>query len=457
MTLLAALLFSASFEPIGLWFLAPIGFALLFKKVERANSPVITLLSFGLISQGVILFWSGKYVGLLPWALLSILQAIYLIPVGSIFKKTRNLWYTIAALLVMDEIRSRFPFGGFGWTRIGFSQADAPYLNLVSIGGVALLSFLVLLLAYLISHLRVRSVLLILIIICFLPVGTSAALATSNSLSVAGVQGNTPKVGLEFNERAEAVFNLHLEKTRTIAKPIDLIVWPENSSDIDPFLTPGINAKLASLSQKKDSPIIIGAVLRSNGTLRNASILLDSMSTKSIYIKQHLTPFGEYIPLRGLAEIVSPYAAGVRDFSPGGKYLVHKVGDFEVGPIICYEIIDDSLVRLAAAKSDALVVQTNSATFSGTSESAQQLNITRIRAAEHNRDILSVSTVGISALIDNNGKVLKQSRENVSEIIYGSLRSNRSETISDKLGGRSWILIVGLSTLYGAICQRRFI
>ena len=455
-TLLAALLFSASFEPIGLWFLAPIGFALLFKKIERTNSPVISFLFFGLISQGVILFWSGKYVGLLPWALLSILQAIYLIPVGFIFKKTRNLWYTITALLLMDEIRSRFPFGGFGWTRIGFSQADAPYLNLASIGGVALLSFLVLLLAYLLTHLRVRSVLLI-SIICFLPVGTSAALATSNSLTVAGVQGNTPKVGLEFNERAEAVFNLHLEKTRTISKSVDLIVWPENASDIDPFLTPGINSKLSIISQTKDSPIIIGAVLRSNGTLRNASILLDSLSTKSIYIKQHLTPFGEYIPLRGPAEFVSPYAAGVRDFSPGGKYLVHKVGDFEVGPIICYEIIDDSLVRLAASKSDALVVQTNSATFSGTSESAQQLNITRIRAAEHNRDILSVSTVGISALIDNNGKVLKQSRENVSEIIYGSLRSNRSETISDKLGGNSWILIVGLSTLYGALHRRRFI
>ena len=452
-TILSALLFSGSFEPLGFWLLAPIGFSLLFTRLKRSNKPILTIFIFGLVSQGIILYWSGKYVGLLPWALLTLLQASYLIPAGYVYKKTENYWYLIASLLLADEIKSNFPFGGFGWTRIGYSQAVAPYLNLASLGGVAALSLIVLVIAIGIIQLSIRKFIFILLI-CFLPLGTNQIQKSSQSLRVAAVQGNTPKVGLDFNERAEAVFNLHLEKSKTINRSVDLIVWPENASDIDPYLTPGISAQLMELSEVKRAPLIIGAVLRSDNKLKNASIALDSMSTKSIYIKQHLTPFGEYIPLRRIAELVSPFAEGVKDFTPGEGYLVHKIGNIDIGPIICYEIIDDAMVREAASKSHALVVQTNSATFSGTAESAQQLNITRIRAVEHNRDILSVSTIGISAFIDNNGRVLQISKENVSEILYGQLRSIDSQTIADKLNGQSWIAIVGALLIIGRLRRR---
>ena len=452
-TVLSALLYSGAFEPLGFWFLAPLGFALLFTKLKRSDSPIISLFFFGLVSQGFILFWTGKYVGLLPWSFLTLLQASYLIPSGYIFKKTHNFWYLIASLLLMDEFKSRFPFGGFGWTRIGFSQADAPYLDLASLGGVASLSLIVLIFAVWIIQINFTKIFLI-ALLCFIPVGLHQHLAESKFLTVAAVQGNTPKVGLDFNERAEAVFDLHFEKTKTINKSVDLIVWPENASDIDPFLTPGIYTKLTSLSNEKRAPLIIGAVLRSDNTLKNASVAIDSKSTKSIYVKQHLTPFGEYIPLRPVAELISPFAKNVRDFTPGEGYLVHSIKNFKLGPIICYEIIDDELVRAAAGQSEALLVQTNSATFSGTAESSQQLNITRIRAVEHSRDILSVSTIGISAFIDNNGNVLQVSKENVSEILYGQLRSIESQTIADKFNGRSWIAIVGGLLILGRFRRR---
>ena len=453
MITIAALLFSSSFEPIGLWFLAPIGFAFFFKKLEGTKKPIYASFIFALISQSIILHWSGKYVGLLPWALLSLLQALFYIPVGIIYSRTRNLWFVAATILLADEIKSRFPFGGFGWTRIGFSQADSAYLNLVSLGGVAALSVVVLIFAIFFAHPSFGKIMAVLLI-CTLPIGFNAPFATDKNLEVAGVQGNTPKMGLDFNDRAEAVFNMHLQKTAEIKVPLDLIVWPENASDIDPYLTSGVMDKLQEMSRVKGAPILIGAVLRSGNTPTNASILLDAQSTQSTYIKQHLTPFGEYIPLRKIAEFISPYASSVTDFSPGKSYIVHKIGNFSIGPIICYEIIDDRLVRLAATKSDALVVQTNSATFAGTSESAQQLNITRIRAAEHNREILSVSTVGISALIDNNGKVITRSKENVSSIIYGTLHENRNQTLSDRLQGHGWVLIACALILIGVISRR---
>jgi apolipoprotein N-acyltransferase len=126
-----------------------------------------------------------------------------------------------------------------------------------------------------------------------------------------------------------------------------------------------------------------------------------------------------------------------------------------VAPIICYEIINDGLVRQAAANSSALIVQTNSATFANTAQSSQQLAITRIRAIEHSREILSVSTVGISAFIDNNGAVQKQTDENISASIAGDLYLSDFRTVADRLGGVVPLLTLLASLLLAMLSSRR--
>jgi apolipoprotein N-acyltransferase len=88
-----------------------------------------------------------------------------------------------------------------------------------------------------------------------------------------------------------------------------------------------------------------------------------------------------------------------------------------------------------AVNSQALIVQTNSATFANTAESAQQLAITRIRAVEHSREILSVSTIGISAFIDSNGKVASQTPENRKAYLLGSLTMSDHRTVIDRALG----------------------
>lgn len=442
-SVLAGLILSASFAPIGLWFLAPCAYALFFRSLRLTTRPVLSFFLFGLISQLFTLSWSGKYVGLLPLVLLALLQALFFIPSGLVFKYTRNIWFTSATILLMDQLRANFPFEGFGWSRIAFSQTNAPYMSFVSKGGVAGLSAIVLCIAILLTRIRLYRLLFIAVIV-FFPFGSHSPIEGGSSLNVAAVQGNTPKIGLDFNDRAEAVLNLHLAKSAEINRRVDLIVWPENASDIDPYLTPGVLDKLRAMIIKKEAPLMFGAVLRENNELQNASILMDANTTRSKYVKQHLTPFGEYIPMRAIAQRVSPFATDVSDFTPGNSYQTHIVGNTTVGPIICYEIIDDALVRKAAKESEMLIIQTNSATFSGTSESRQQLNITRIRAAEHNREVLSVSTVGISAFIDNNGRVLQESKENVPDLLYGTLRGSNEITLADKLGDLTWVFAIGL-------------
>ena len=430
----AAFLVSAAFEPIGIWYLAVIGLTLYLQKLRSSSRPILHSLAFGFILNAIVLYWSGKYVGPIPWLLLSALQALFYLPVGWVYRRTHRLLWSALALLAMEEIRSRFPFGGFGWTRIAFSQVDSPALPIVAIGGVIALSAFTLAIALLLVRIRgenLAAILTLFIIAFLLPANPQG----SGEVKLIAIQGNTPEVGLGFNSRAKAVFDLHRDVTRRVfSDQYDAIIWPENAIDIDPRIFPEVQADIAALTGDFSTPIIAGVVQRSTNGPQNASILFGEDGIReSVYIKRGLTPFGEYIPLRGLAELVSPLAKKVNDFIPGSKRVTHEVAGVQLGPIICYEIILDDLVRDMAKNSQALIVQTNSATFAGTAESAQQLAITRIRAVEHSRAILSVSTVGISAFIDNNGRVLSQTGENTQESLAGSLVLNNYRTLINRI------------------------
>jgi apolipoprotein N-acyltransferase len=326
----------------------------------------------------------------------------------------------------------------------------------VSIGGVLLLSFATLLSALTLNHLKIRALALVAVgflIVTFLPNNPT----TTEKISLIAIQGNTPSVGLEFNSRAKAVFYLHRDTTRQLVKQkYDAVVWPENAIDIDPRNYPEVLKDIKALVQEIDTPLIAGVVLTEQGSPANASVMYDAMGeVVSTYIKRYLTPFGEYMPLRKIAEFVSPYAKSVNDFKPGQTFVSHEIGGFQVAPIICYEIINDGLVRESANRAGAIIVQTNSATFANTAESSQQLAITRIRAVEHSREILSVSTVGISAFIDNNGAVISQTPENISTSISGDLKISYHQTLADRLGGVAPLLVLFASLIFAIGMRKR--
>ena len=432
--LFAAFLASAAFEPIGLWFLAIFGFAIYLRKMQTVRTPILYSFVFGFLLNAIVLFWSGKYVGLLPWLLLAFLMSLFYLPVGWMYKKSNSIWLSALTVLIMEELRSRFPFGGFGWTRIAFSQVESPALPIVAAGGVIALSAFTILASAFLTKLNLKNLAFLVLIF------VSAIILPNNpegsgSVKLLAIQGNTPEVGLGFNSRPKAVFDLHIEATQDFAKEnYDAIVWPENAIDIDPNDYPEVAREIISLNLGLKTPLIAGVVTRSGGNPQNASILYSELGVaESIYLKRGLTPFGEYIPLRAIAEFVSPLAKTVTDFIPGNGRLTHKISGFNIGPIICYEIIDDDLVRDMARNSQALIVQNNNATFANTAQSAQQLAITRIRAVEHSRYIFSVSTIGISALIDNNGRVLSQTSESRKSFLAGQLLMSDYITLVNRI------------------------
>ena len=447
--LIAALLFAASFEPLGLWFAAPIAYALFLRTlVKDEHSPRLYLrvFLFAFISSAVTLMWAGKYVGFLPLAFLALLHGLYYLPLAFLRKFTSNVLFFIPAILVIEESRSRFPFAGFSWMRIAFSQADAPYLSIVSLGGTTLLSAWVLFIALLLAKLNFRRALFA-IVLTISPLLISHNAVAAEKISYAAVQGNTPSVGLGFNDRAKAVFNLHVETTKDLLTTTpDVIIWPENAIDVDPFRDTEVSGSIRSLTTEINAPLIAGAVTRVSGDLENVSVMYgESGEVVSLYSKQYLTPFGEYIPLRSIARLVSPFVDDVSDFSAGERIDNHVIRGVTLAPVICFELLSDSLVRKAAQNSDALVVQTNSATFAGTAESAQQLNITRIRAMENAREMVSVSTIGISAHIDINGRVTQQTDENVRAVLEGDIQGVSNRSVASRLGGLATPLALLLS------------
>jgi apolipoprotein N-acyltransferase len=404
------------------------------------------------------LSWSGKFVGLLPVVFLVLLQSIFYLPLGFIsFKRNRysRIWLILPIILICDELRSVFPFKGFGWNRLSFSQAESPFRIIASYLGDSALSFIAISLGIalylLFARAQIQSVAAVLAgatLVLFLPVQG----VEQGSASVLAIQGNVPVLGLDFNERAQEVFNMHVKQTQKALIKIqtqpDVIIWPENAVDVDPFVNANVGDQLSKLAIHASTPIIVGAVLRSPKGPENASIMWNSKGEfESIYIKRTLTPFGEYIPLKSIAEFISPLATNVTDFVSGSQPVVHQIGRVFAAPIICYELINDENVSSNTENSNLIIVQTNNATFADSGQSRQQLNISRIRAIENNRWVVSVSTTGVSAFIDNHGDVKSITDQNTAAYLFADAVLISDESLAHQISNYSALILIGISVV----------
>ena len=437
---LSGALLSAAYEPVGKWWVVPIAIAVHMYALSLTSRKILSTFIFASTLNLIVLHWSSTFVGSVPWIILAVGMALFYLPLALVSRWGMTAYPLI--FIMLEEVRNRFPFGGFGWVRIAYTQADAPFSKIAAVGGASALSALTVLLGLILYNGAKRKFALIIFVpflLLFVPVNLSVSSATN----VLMIQGNVPQMGLDFNSRAKAVFNNHFERTQVeLAKDsnVDFVLWPENSVDVDPFLNKDVNQALNSI----DKPLIIGAILGKGNKFLNTSILWGG-ELPPTYIKQHLTPFGEYIPLRSLASLISPYTDRVTDFEPGQARVLFEVKDAVIAPIICFELVDDQLLVEAARSSNILAVQTNSATFGMSAESAQQLSITRVRAIEHGRNIVSVSTTGISAVIDYQGKVLQQTSMGTADTIRAEVDLLQGQTPRDKAG--DWALVGTLFVL----------
>ena len=451
-------LLSASFPPIGRWYLAPLAISLWIWILHKGKRSIINTFVVAFAFNAFLLHWSSTYVGNIPWLILCLGESLLFLPLA--WARKKRIVFFPAIFLLLEQIRSIFPFEGFAWGRLAFGQSDAPYREVVAMGGVSLLTSVVtcigITLFFVKRQFKIAAIYGSVVILLILSVAALPSIQSIGNFKSLLVQGNVPQLGLDFNSRAKAVFNMHVKETiRAIKEKEDfnLIIWPENSVDVDPFRNADVRSSLSAINEETGKPIIIGAVLGTDKRIENASLLWDKGEV-STYIKQHLTPFGEYIPLRSIARYFSPFVDDVQDFSPGTSVIVHNVDNALLGPIICYELIDDSYINGISRQSNLLVVQTNNATFGTSAQSAQQLSISRIRAIENHRDLVSVSTTGISAVIDSQGDIVKSTTSNQPDHLFADSKLYSGQTVSNKLGNWAfWLTLVGLG-IVGFIARR---
>ena len=405
--------------------------------LSRSERKFLSVLTFALTYNLILLHWTSIYVGSLPWIILAVGLTLFYLPLVAVRRLGISFFPLI--FIVLEEIRNRFPFEGFGWARIAYSQADAPYAKIAAHGGAVALSAVTVLIAlflYALTQKQFKILVVLPLLLIFIPLN----IATNQTVNALLIQGNVPQLGLDFNARATQVFYNHVKETKIALKEnrnVDFVLWPENSVDVDPFRNPDVFETLNGYEQ----PIIVGAIVGKGEQILNTSILW-TKEQQNVYVKQHLTPFGEYIPLRSIASKISPLVDEVRDFSPGNESTIFTINRAKIAPVICYELLDDRILEEAAKTSNLLAVQTNSATFGNSAQSAQQLQITRIRAIEHSRNVLSVSTTGYSAVIDYNGKVLQKSDMGTAQHLYASVGLISSRSPRDRYG--DWALVMTL-------------
>jgi apolipoprotein N-acyltransferase len=431
-----------------------------------------------------LLSWTGTYVGAFPWLALAIVQALYLALLGGATAVVSRLpgWPVwIAALWVAQEaLRGRAPFGGFPWGRLGLSQTDGPLLSLAAYGGVPLVSFAVALLGTLLASavlagrrapraLAVRLVAAAAVVLvgalAWLPLPGPSLTEGGPTATVAVIQGDVPRAGLDFNAQRRAVLDNHVQRTLELAEAVaageqpqpDLVLWPENSSDIDPYTNADAARQIDRAAAAIGVPVLVGAVVDGPGRfLSNTAIVWDPEDGPGeTYVKRHPVPFGEYIPYRSFFRMFSDQVDLVRrDFASGDEVGLLDVGGTQVGDLICFEVVYDGLVS-DVADAGMLVVQTNNATFGHTDESAQQLAISRLRAVEHGRTVAIASTSGISAVIAPDGSVVRSSELFTPDVFVEEIAQRDGRTLATRLGsGPEWVL-TALALGAGAAAVRR--
>jgi apolipoprotein N-acyltransferase len=236
---------------------------------------------------------------------------------------------------------------------------------------------------------------------------------------IAAIQGDVPHArNLPDLLRAATVTANHAAATEKLARQVragrrpapQLVIWPENSTDLDPRFYPQVYATIAGAVQAIGRPVLVGTVL--DDPLRNSGQLwLPGRGPGTIYAKRQLVPFGEYIPFRGLlSHITSLVALQPQNFTPGRRAVVFNVGRIRLGDVICYEIGFDGLVSSEVrAGANLLAMQTNDASFEvdgQRGETLQQLAMARIRAVESDRAVVVASTTGVSAVIAPDGRLI---------------------------------------------------
>ena len=501
--IVAGLALCVSFPPFGWWFMAIAAFGLLAWVLTRETTTRAGGFGYGFLF-GLAFYlplfpWISGLVGAFPWIVLAVVQALFPALFGLAAVSVRRLsgWpFWFAALWATQEwLKSTVPFGGFPWGVVGFSQTDGPLLAIAQLGGAPLVSFAVALTGFSLAAITFEVVkwwrhnddgqttappAVVLPGVCISAVLLSTALAWPHvrqsglgasddpAITVAAVQGNVPRLGLEFNAQRRAVLDNHVRETVQLSEDVHagrapqpmVVIWPENSSDIDPLANPDARDEISAAATAINAPILVGGVVAAPGYSPD-----NPVSTNSVIVwnpgsgpadrhdKQIVQPFGEYLPWRSFFRHLSQYADRAGYFVPGTGTGVVTAAGVPIGVTTCWEVIFDRAARESVQNgAQLLAVPSNNATFNQ-AMSEQQLAFGRLRAVEHDRYVVVAGTTGISAIIAPDGRELARTAFFEPAYLDAQVRLKTQLTPATRWGPivQGLLVVLGVAALIVAI------
>jgi apolipoprotein N-acyltransferase len=418
---------------------------------------------FGLFYYCLLVEWI-RYFGAVAIVPLVLAGGAYLAVTGLVVGGLNRLgvrspWLVAATWVVFESARGRWPLGGLPWGEVGVAFHDIPVMrDLASWGGVALVTFLAVavnaLLLDALLALRARAVRPLAIagaglagIMALTVVGSAFRFepTPTGELRFALLQGNDQNRDLSSAERKTYLPASHFGLAGELDGDYDLIVFPESSlGGRNPEATDEeeLRDDIVGVARKHDAEVVVNGLVPVPGTDRdyNTNFVYEPDGTlQGTYAKQHLVPFGEYVPFRSVLGWIDALERVPTDYKPGSGRRVFEIGGRPVGTVICFEsafaAISRDYVRDGA---EAIVVTTNNRSYQRSANSAQHIAMSQMRAAETGRPVLHASISGITGGVDADGHLSDTTDLFERTVVTGTITTMTGQTPFVRYG--EWVL-----------------
>ena len=356
--------------------------------------------------------------------------------------RVRLLLAAPAFWTLLEWIRS-WLLSGFPWLLLGYSQVDySPLTGFAPLFGVFGVSWATAFTASLLTLalLSDKKTLLKQVLPAFFSLWAIGGLlgfinwteAQEKTAKVALVQGNISPTIKWLDEEAEKTMAIYLALSQQ-HRDADLIIWPETAV---PIFEQEAGILLAAVEEERlyyhtDFLIgipVIGETVADKTRYFNG--IVSFSDNRSVYHKRHLVPFGEYVPWRSVfGNVLDFLNAPMSDFSSGEIAQPDmKALKQTIGVSICYEIAFPWEIRRSLPAATLLVNVSNDGWFGDSIAPSQHLQIAQMRALENGRYLLRATNTGISAIINEKGKILARSPAFKMDVLRGETRFFQSPT-----------------------------
>lgn len=473
---------AASMPPWGFWPLSFIGVALLgWRHDARASRRAVSgfVFAIGWLAPATAWMWFLTPPGHV--AAVIVFSMFHAVAAATVAPSSWSPFARAGAHTLAEAARLAVPFGGVPLATMGIAQASGPLLDVARVGGVLLISLVVMTVSFTIPPL-IRSIRDRAVTGCSLApiLGSSAVfvLATiapaghdidGGTVRVAAVQGGGRQGTSALEVPSRDVTAAHLAATTKIEvdPELDLVVWPENAIDVNrvSFAESDQAAAIAAEASRLGVPFLVGVTEDAEyvydvgpGNFVNAQYtVMPDGSVVDRYVKVVRVPYGEYVPLRGLLEALgAPVDQIPSDALAGrGPAVLDVPGVARAAVVISWEVFFGRRTRDGVTSGGELLVNpTNGASYTWTILQTQQVASSRLRAVESGRWVIQVAPTGFSAIIDPDGRVLQRSDISEQRVLTGDVMRRTGLTWYARLGD-TWVAAVAFIVVAAPMFRRR--